>query len=222
MAKPRGSLAARKTPRAPWNTRDRSVPAKRVLCVLPRRIPANPLKRLLVDYELNVADSRTGALKAARKDAHDLVVIYAPLGWADAAEVCVALKALDPHTPLAVYSTMASAAERREVTATGAAYVGRADDAHNLAGTANQLVMLAELRSMEALAARSRALEDDLVRRLGKWDDNAAALPGRNRRLKEHARRLFSRAGGNRANFERVWPALYEAALRTLREKPRA
>jgi hypothetical protein len=206
---------------ASWNKcgSERAASGKRVLCVLPRRLRINPLQSLLGGYELSAADTRTGTLRILRQDPHDLIVIYSPLGWADAAELCLSLKELDRHTPRVVYSTLPSTVERSEVTSAGAAYVRRADDVHNLAATAGQLVMLAELRSIEALAAGSRMLEEDLVRRLSRLEEDEGVLPERTQRLKTQARRLFANAGGSRANFERLWPSLYEAALKRVRGK---
>jgi hypothetical protein len=219
MDQPRGTFAARKTAPATWSERgrERAASRKRVLCVLPRRLRFNPLQSLLGGYELSSADTRTGTLRILRQDPHDLIVIYSPLGWADAVELCASLQELDRHTPRVVYSTIPSPGERTEVTSAGAAYVRRADDVHNLAATAGQLVMLAELRSIEALAAGSRILEDDLVRRLGRLNEDEGVLPERTRRLKTQSRRIFANAGGSRANFERVWPSLYEAALKRVR-----
>jgi hypothetical protein len=219
MDEPRGPFAARKVAPESWSERghERAASRKRVLCVLPRRLRFNPLQSLLGSYELSVAYTRTGTARVLRQEAHDLIVIYSPLGWADAAELCLNLQEFDRHTPQIVYSTIPSPLERSEVTSAGAAYVRRADDVHNLAATAGQLVMLAELRSIDALAVGSRDLEDDLVRRLARLDEVAGALPECTRRLKTQARRLFADAGGSRANFERLWPSLYEAALKRVR-----
>ena len=219
MDQPRGTFADRKPALATWSerSRERTPSRKRILCVLPRRLRINPLQSLLRSYELGVADTRTGTLRVLRQEPHDLVVIYSPLGWADAAELCLCLQEFDRHTPQIVYSTLPSPLERTEVTSAGAAYVRRADDVHNLAATAGQLVMLAELRSIDAMAVGSRVLEDDLVRRLGRLDEAGDVLPERTQRLKTQARRLFANAGGSRAHFERVWPSLYEAALKRVR-----
>jgi hypothetical protein len=220
MDQARGTFVPHKAAASTWSgqTRERDTARKRALCVLPRRLRVNPLKSLLSAYELSVADTRTRTLRMTRQEAHDLIVIYAPLGWADAAAVCASLQQVDPHTPLIVYSTLPSSLERMEIKSIGAAYVRRADDVHNLAATAGQLVMLAELRSMEALAVGAHALEDDLVRKLTRAHDAGGVLPGCAQRLKQHARRLFATAGGSRANFERLWPSLYETALTRVRE----
>lgn len=221
MDQTRGTFAARRPALATWSerSRERMASLKRILCVLPRRLRFNPLQSLLGGFELDVADTRTGTLRVLRQQPHDLVVIYSPLGWADAAELCLCLQELDRHTPQIVYSTIPSPLERTEVTSAGAAYVRRADDVHNLAATAGQLVMLAELRSIEAMAVGSRILEDDLVRRLGRLDVSEDVLPERTRRLKTQARRLFANAGGSRAHFERMWPSLFEAALQRVRKQ---
>ena len=225
MAQPRGVLIGRKASRTRLGAAplcERRAAPKLILCVVPRKMPSNPLTVLLKGYELTAANNWTRALRLARQVAYDLYVVYAPLGWADAAEACRKLRAFDARTPLIVYSTRSSAAERREVRSAGAqAYVGRADDAHNLAGTAGQLIMLAELRSMEAMTAGARAMQENIVRRLAKLREarlgEPIALPMRaHERLKLHARRMFALAGGSRANFERMWPSIYEDAVRRL------
>lgn len=223
MAQPRGLFADRKKPsRArgadPWIP-DRKASPKAILCVLPRRLRANPLKPLLKGYDLATADNWTASLRLARREPHDLFLVYAPLGWAEAAEVCRKVRAFDPTTPIFVYSTQGSIAERREVMTAGAqAYVSRADNAHNFAGTAGQLIMLAELRSMEAMTGEARAMQDNIVRHLAKLDSEVSGAGATREKvhasLKLKARRRFASAGGTRANFERIWPSIYESALK--------
>jgi CheY-like chemotaxis protein len=195
-------------------------PPYRVLCVLPRRLAANPLRQLLRGYELAVAGTRTAALRQARHTAYDLYVVYAPLGWADAAEICRGIRDFDAHTPMILYSSQPSAAERSEALAQRSihAYVARSDDSHNLAGTAGQLIMLAELRSIEAVGAGVEAIVAHIARRLaaragGSGNRPQAPGPRSLARLKIEACRIFGTAGGSRANFERLWPSLYDAAL---------
>lgn len=224
MAQPRGLFANRKTSppqvASPW-VPDRKASPKAILCVLPRRLRANPLKLLLKGYDLSVATSRTATLRSVRREAHDLYVVYAPLGWAEAPEVCRALRASDTTTPLIVYATQRSAAERREVLAAGAqAYVTASDAAKNLSGTAGQFIMLAELRSMEVLTAGAKAMQDDIVGRIaklvGRAKNDRIALQKAHDRLKLQIRRLYASAGGSRANFERIWPSIYESALKRI------
>ncbi|MGZ5092894.1 MAG: hypothetical protein ACXWIP_17055, partial [Burkholderiales bacterium] len=64
-----------------------------------------------------------------------------------------------------------------------------------------------------------------LVARLGELRQGVNGTPLINskseERLKLEARRLFADAGGTRANFERLWPSMYDNALRQL-ERPQA
>ena len=216
---PTGRQGPRKVDGA--GSRDHRAAPRLILCLIPRKLPAKHLQALLKGYDLTMADTWTRARGLARKSAYDLYVVQAPLGWADAPEVCRNIRAFDAHTPLIVYSTQSTAGERREVMSLGAQYVGRSDDTHNLAGTAGQLIMLAELRSMEALRTGALALEDQIVQRLSALDgDRNGAFdlqPRAQERLKLHARRMFALAGGSRANFERLWPSIYERALKRFR-----
>ncbi|MGZ5232365.1 MAG: response regulator [Burkholderiales bacterium] len=199
---------------------------KLILCVLPRRLLANPLTPLLRGYQVAGAATATEILRLARKQAYDGYIVHSPLGWLEAAEACRRIRVFDPQTPLIVYAAERSAAERHDVIAAGAhAYVARSDDVHNLPGTAGQLIMIAELRSMDAMSARGHAMRQKLVARLGKLRQGVNGTPLINskseERLKLEARRLFADAGGTRANFERLWPSMYDNALRQL-ERPQA
>jgi CheY-like chemotaxis protein len=183
----------------------------------------NPLRELLRDYELAAAQTWTAAVRLARDTAYHLYVVYAPLGWADPAEICRRIRDFDVHTPIILYSAQPSAAERREALAQHSieAYVARSEDAHNLAGTAGQLIMLAELRSMEAMRQGVSAIEAHIARRLQRLMPAGAAHAPAARalaRLKLEACRIFAAAGGSRASFERVWPSIYEGALRRVRQ----
>jgi DNA-binding NarL/FixJ family response regulator len=193
---------------------------KLILWVLPRGLRVEPVRKLLPDYEISAVSSTTQTLRLARRNAIDLYIVHSPLNWGDAADICKKIRIFDPNTPLIVYSTEPTERERREASAAGAqAYVARADDPHNLAGTAGQLIMLAELRSMEAMSSRAQAMQERIVRRLAKGDvptngSQSPKLAQAQARLKLQTGRMFARAGGSKANFERLWPTIYEGALK--------
>ncbi|MEA3156992.1 MAG: Response regulator receiver domain [Betaproteobacteria bacterium] len=200
-------------------TRERLSRTKLILCVLPRRLRVNPLTPLLSAYQVAGAATATEILRLARKQAYDGYIVHSPLGWLEAAEACRRIRVFDAHTPLIVYAAERSVSERKDVIAAGAhAYVARSDDVHNLPGTAGQLIMLAELRSMDAMSARGHAMLQKLVARLGQLRQGTNAESTINskseERLKLEAHRLFADAGGSRANFERLWPSIYANALR--------
>jgi DNA-binding NarL/FixJ family response regulator len=164
------------------------------------------------------ADTWAAALRLAQHNMYDLYVVHSPLGWADPMQICRRIRAFDLHTAVIVYSLHPNAAERREALAAGCvqAYVGRSEDSHNLAGTAGQLIMLSELRSMEAMNSGMQAMQDYLARRLSKLGAAAATQSRAQARIKIEARRIFAAAGGSRANFERSWPSILESALNRL------
>ena len=215
------ALAARRPLRtAGGSASRRSSPSRAILCFLPPNLTSNPLKTLLSGYVLGAAESWTSALRLARRKPFDLYLLHVPLLWADSSGLCRNIRARDPHTPIIVYSVQPTAAERRDVLATGCiqAYLPRSDDVHNLAATAGQLIMLAELRSVDAMNSRSETMQDRITGRLAKLESSAgaAALAVPKRllaRLKIEACRIFADAGGTPANFERLWPSIYERAL---------
>lgn len=78
--------------------------------------------------------------------------------------------------------------------------------------------MLTELRSDDALSTGGQKIREALVERhvrarVLRNPGVAMLRPRSQSRLKADARRLFARAGGSRANFERIWPALYRELL---------
>ena len=184
--------------------------AKSVMCLVPQGAQVNPLEPLLRGYELAVAASPAQLVRLVRRHAFDLYVLSTPLGWMRGAEVCGRIRRFDPHTPIVVYAAHPAAAERRDVLAAGAqAYVPRAEGSHVLSGIAAQLVMLTELRSMDAMTAGGPSIRQELLARFPHARGPGALRSGTQARLKAEARRLFAKAGGSRANFERLWPSLY-------------
>jgi hypothetical protein len=136
-------------------------------------------------------------------------------------QICGRIQAFDAHTPVILYSVRPSAGERREAVGGGCiqAHVARSDDVNNLAGTAGQLIMISELRSHEAMRTGVQTMQDHIARRLGRLDrGSGAAVEARHAhaqaRLKIEACRMFTAAGGSRANFERLWPSIFEGAIK--------
>ena len=120
-----------------------------------------------------------------------------------------------------LYSVRPSAGERREALGGGCieAYVARSDDVNNLAGTAGQLIMISELRSQEAMRTGVQTIQDHIAHRLGRLDRGSGPAGEARRvhaqaRLKIEACRMFTAAGGSRANFERLWPSIFEGATK--------
>jgi CheY-like chemotaxis protein len=187
----------------------------------------NPVGPALRAYHVATAENWAEVLRHARRAAHDLYIVISPLGWTSAKEACRRIRRFDPHTPIVVYSMHGSTAERRELMAAGAqAYIARYEELRNLSGIAAQLIMLAELRSMEALRSAGHRIREQLVSRLARArafpaGEGAPGRRGPQALLKLEARRLFAQAGGSRANFERLWPSIYDGILEGLRQPAR-
>jgi CheY-like chemotaxis protein len=191
-----------------------------VLGIVPRGLTSNLLKPLLRGYSIATATSSAMALRLSRQTPFEVYVIFTPLGWADPAEVSRRLRAFDPHTPIVLFATHGSADDRRAAFASGCAFVTRSDDANNLAGTIAQLVMITELRNMDATKRGMPEVEGHVRERLARLAARGRALPDERAqlRLKLEASRIYGAAGGSRANFERLWPGIYENALKRVRK----
>ncbi|HYC45386.1 MAG TPA: response regulator [Burkholderiales bacterium] len=221
----RGVRVARK--RAPDVSRTQIAPDRAAvhsaLCVVPKRLRSNPLRPLLPGYALAAVESWAAALRLARHTPYDVYIVCSPLGWSEPIEICRRIRNVDPQTPIVVFASDVTLAERRAALASGCvqAFVARSDDAHNLGGTVGQLVMLAELRSMDAMKRGIQAMEEHIGQRLARLQRRAPKAPPAARtqtRLKVEACRIFGAAGGSRANFERLWPSIYESALKRVRK----
>jgi CheY-like chemotaxis protein len=193
---------------------------KLVLCVLPPGWRGEGLRSLLATYELVFASDPGQALRRVRRRAYDLYLLHSPLEQTRIPLLCRRIRDFDAQTPLIVYSIQPTRSEREDALHAGAqAYVTRSENSFNLAATAGQLVMLAELRSMEALGKVAKAIQDHLSASLAALGvhltdaEAALRLVELQQQLKRQACAMFSQAGGSRAHFERLWPSLLQAAL---------
>ena len=65
---------------------------------------------------------------------------------------------------------------------------------------------------MAALASAGRTIQDAIVQELASGGPDLVPAAAQ-ARLKSDAYALFTNAGGNPANFDRMWPAIYAEAL---------
>ena len=195
-------------------------PGHSVLGIVPRGLTSNLLKPLLRGYKITAATSWATALRLSRQTPFEVYVIVTPLGWADPPEISKRLRTFDPHTPIVLFAAHGSADDRRAAFASGCAFVTRADDSNNLAGTIAQLVMLTELRNMDAMKHGMPEVEAHVGERLARLLSRGRAMTDERAelRLKLEASRIYGAAGGSRASFERLWPGVYESALKRVRK----
>ena len=169
------------------------------------------MKDLLASHELDLASTDAEARVLARRNAYDLYVLSG--GRENGGlELCTLLQRVDGRTPIVFCSSNASLKYQQAALAAGAVrFLVKPVDPSLLRSTVNLLLKLAELETARAKAAEGKAIEEALHQR--GHNARAAANEGaqqaalaRERIARAKAYRAFREAGGNRANFERLWP----------------
>lgn len=168
---------------------------------------------LLASHVLDIAATDAEARVLARRNSYDLYVIS---GGPDTAglELCAWLQRVDGRTPIVFCSSNATLKYQQAAISAGAVrFLVKPLDPTLLRSTVNLLLKLAELETARAKAAEEKAIMEQLEERSRCAGAAAAAAGGRDaqeRMLRAKAYRAFREAGGNRANFERLWPATAE------------
>ena len=127
---------------------------------------------------------------------------------------------MDGRTPIVFCSSNGTARHQQAAIAAGAVrYLVKPIDPTLLRSTLGLLLKLAELESARAMATEEQAIRDELLRRtkqlqLAAHTVRQKALEAIECMLRVKAYRGFRQAGGNRANFERMWPGTLEKARR--------
>ncbi|HYC46695.1 MAG TPA: response regulator [Burkholderiales bacterium] len=196
--------------------------SKRILYVEPDSEARLVMKDLLASYELDIATGDAEARTLARKNSYDLYVLS---GGPDTSgiELCAWLQRVDGRTPIVFCSSNASLKYQQAAISAGAVrFLVKPLDPTLLRSTVNLLLKLAELETARAKAAEQKAIMDALGERAELARRTAAAGAARADQARQHmvrakAYRAFREAGGNRANFERLWPELADA-IKSARE----
>jgi DNA-binding response OmpR family regulator len=172
------------------------------------------MQELLSLYEVDVAATEAEACEYVRRRSFDLYVVAGGAQAAPALAFCEWLQRVDGRTPIVFCSSNASARYQQAAIAAGAVRcLVKPLEPAMLRSTVALLLKLAELESTRAMAAEQRVIDEELVER--SREARKAASEARvkaneaiQRMLRAKAYRAFRAAGGNRANFERMWPAL--------------
>jgi CheY-like chemotaxis protein len=133
-------------------------------------------------------------------------------------DVCRRLRDLDPVTPILFCSANANPKDMRQAIMPGAQdYVILPDFENNLPVHIEAILRLGDLRSLEAKHEAIRVTRQCVQELLSAVESGVALATAslseaQRRLLKANALVVFIKAGGTRANFERLWPeALKEA-----------
>jgi DNA-binding response OmpR family regulator len=141
-------------------------------------------------------------------------------------ELSLDLRHKDPSTPVLFYSSNASPKEVQAGLATGAVgYIVKPDVQGLLELKIHAILASSESRSHEARMEAIRVTIEEIADHLTRTDlaTDAAANMARastspanasDLLVRSRAKIAFYKAGGNRACFERMWPAVLEEAIR--------
>ena len=155
------------------------------------------MQDLLAPHQVDIVATDEEARVLARRVSYDVYILASGPDGSGLA-LCAWLRRIDPRTPIICCSSGGTAAHESRAIAAGALrYLVKPLDPNLLRSTLGLLLKLAEIESGRARAAAEHAIQEELAASV----DSA---------LRVKAYRAFLDAGGNRANFERIWPTVAE------------
>jgi len=168
------------------------------------------MKDLLAPHAVDIAASDPDARREARRHSYDVYIVTGGAPGSTGLALCAWLHRVDPRTPIVFCSSNGSAQYQKLALEAGALrYQVKPIDPPLLRSTMGLLLKLAELESTRALAAAQQAMRELDGRAPQAREPAIAAHEDAQRRrecvLRARAYRAFRDAGGNRANFERLW-----------------
>jgi len=172
-------------------------------------------KGCVVEWACSVAE----AVPKAAESSFDLYVLD---NWwlanGRGLDACRRLRELDPATPILSCSANANPRDIKQALEAGAQdYITLPDFQNNLQEHIAAILRMGELRNLEAKHEAIRATKEHVQELLAAVESGVAQAAAdfseaQRMLLKANALLVFIKAGGTRANFERVWPeALREA-----------
>jgi DNA-binding response OmpR family regulator len=95
---------------------------RRILCIESHADTRSMLSTLLslLDYQITSAQTVADGLSLARAERFNLYLLGDRYTDGTSLELCRALRLLDPHTPIVIFSTSTQAAEQRQAMIAGA------------------------------------------------------------------------------------------------------
>ncbi|MGE5525844.1 MAG: hypothetical protein ACM3SS_19175 [Rhodospirillaceae bacterium] len=191
-----------------------------ILCIRSRRAGAL-LDRALTHYDCCVVHDAHIACRKAKLGAFDLYLAVDPHSSTAAIQCWRAMREFDRNTPFVfvVRRRLPAAIEHVLVPGIDASVI-YGETASVLSQTLERLIEAAERRSLEARREETIAIREDVQRRLRRLEWRTQLSRESMARAQEHVMRAyalqtFTRLGGTRSFFERMWPEIYEEALRS-------
>lgn len=189
-----------------------------ILCIRSRRT-APLLDRALGAYDCRVVHDLYTASRKARLGTFDLYLTVDAYLPAAAVDCWRSLREFDCNTPfLFVLRRPLPPGVARELVSGVDAWMLHSDGAAALSQRVEWLLGAAERRSLEARRAETLAIREDIHERLNRLEWRVQLSRESMARAQEHVMRAyalqsFTRLGGTKSFFERLWPDVYEEAL---------
>jgi DNA-binding response OmpR family regulator len=150
----------------------------------------------------------------ARRHGYDVYILTGGGPASTGLQLCAWLHRIDSQTPIVFCSSNANPQHQKLAIEAGALrYLIKPVDPALLRSTLALLLQLAEIESRRAMTLEMRAIQEDLETRSRRARESAASVVDKAQlevecMMRARAYRAFRNAGGNRANFERLWPVL--------------
>jgi hypothetical protein len=192
-----------------------------VLCVKSRRSGA-ALETALSTYTCCVVHDAWIACRKAKLGAFDLYLAVDPHSQGAAIECWRGIRAFDSNTPFVFVVRRPLPPDVESALRDGYdAYVIEESGGARLRPVMERLIEAAERRSLAARREAALVVRDDIRQRLAKLESRIQLSRESMTRAQEHVMRAyalqhFTRSGGTRSFFERLWPATYEDVLNDL------
>ena len=176
------------------------------------------MQALLATHNLDVSATDTEARLLARRNSYDVYILGGGGPGSTALALCEWLHRIDSRTPIVFCSSNATARHQQLALEAGALrYQLKPLDPALLKSTLGLLLKLGEIETQRAMQAMQQAINDELIARSRHARTKTHAARSKAQQaldcmLQFKAYRAFRDAGGNRANFERLWPAAMEHA----------
>jgi hypothetical protein len=190
-----------------------------ILCIRSRR-PGGVLDRALADYDCCVVHDARVASRKAKLGAFDLYLAVDPHSSTAAVECWRAMREFDRNTPFLFVLRRRLPPVIEDTLVRGIdAHVLDSEAASTVAHAVQRLLADAERRSLDARREETLAIRDDIRERLNRLEWRVQLSRESMARAQEHVMRAyalssFTRLGGTKSFFERLWPDTYEEALR--------
>lgn len=188
---------------------------KRILCVEDDADTCLLITLMLPNYEVVAVGNLKEAVQLIEKESFDIYLLDNWLGGDSGIKLCQYIQTADPNTPVIFCSGAVYERDREEALQAGAQdYLLKPVEPAALEEAVEQQIRQSEKQNTEAKVDELFAIHDAIKDQLSKVGENLNNIQDSVVKIK--AFQTFITAGGNRANFERLWLQTWQEATGNL------